>query len=469
MKIKYWTSFSKRKNSTLTPSGGTEIDAVLKGPTSELNPVFELQGVTSAKYVYCATFGRYYYVTDVVHLSNNVIQLVCAVDPMSSHKGSIGGVYANVEYTSSSDNVLILDPRNRPTGDVQSVTTELFTLGSGQGFNSSGCYIVGLLCNEGIKYCAMSASDLSGLCGELLNLGNSSAVNNGFYGISNCILSCMYSPFVPTDVTPYVLTIGGDTTSQPKITALDIGPFNVINHRLKDLTLGTYTIGFPGDSWGTGHSYLDCAPYSVGSLYLPFVGCVSLDLDIFAEDRSITIKGAIDSVTGDIVYTLARNSNDCISTFSGNYGVNVPVGGMQTNSIGQKQGFLSILGSAVTAIGGLATENPALIAGGLIGMTSGAIQSMQGIQTHTQINGSVSSAVGYKLGNTAKSFVCTRVPSETDLDSFKSISGMPYFKSATISSLSGFVKCSGASVSISGYDSEREEINGYLNSGFYYE
>ena len=46
---------------------------------------------------------------------------------------------------------------------------------------------------------------------------------------------------------------------------------------------------------------------------------------------------------------------------------------------------------------------------------------------------------------------------------------MPYYEVANIGSLSGYVKCYDASVSIPGDGEEQDVVNGYLNSGFYYE
>ena len=99
----------------------------------------------------------------------------------------------------------------------------------------------------------------------------------------------------------------------------------------------------------------------------------------------------------------------------------------------------------------------------------GASALAQSLSVHTQVNGSVSSAVATELSTKIIATVITRVPAETDLRAFRYISGMPYFQAAQISSLSGYVKCSGASVTIPGYESEKDAVNGYLNSGFFYE
>ena len=52
---------------------------------------------------------------------------------------------------------------------------------------------------------------------------------------------------------------------------------------------------------------------------------------------------------------------------------------------------------------------------------------------------------------------------------FIATKGRPCQYVDTISNHSGFVLCENASVDIAGDNSERDEINSFLNSGFYYE
>lgn len=47
--------------------------------------------------------------------------------------------------------------------------------------------------------------------------------------------------------------------------------------------------------------------------------------------------------------------------------------------------------------------------------------------------------------------------------------GRPVGHVGQISNYSGYIQCESASIDIQGFEGEREEINRYLNSGFYYE
>ena len=47
--------------------------------------------------------------------------------------------------------------------------------------------------------------------------------------------------------------------------------------------------------------------------------------------------------------------------------------------------------------------------------------------------------------------------------------GRPLFAVRTLSSLSGYCKCNGASVDVAGFEEEKDKINAYVNGGFFIE
>ena len=49
------------------------------------------------------------------------------------------------------------------------------------------------------------------------------------------------------------------------------------------------------------------------------------------------------------------------------------------------------------------------------------------------------------------------------------VAGRPLYENKQIKTLSGYVKCQNASINISGLAGDKEEVNAYLNNGFYYE
>ena len=67
MNINVWSNFTKRRNSTAQPTGGTQKTVYLKEQTSIEHPSFIL-AEPLANYNYVQAFGNYYFVTDVINL-----------------------------------------------------------------------------------------------------------------------------------------------------------------------------------------------------------------------------------------------------------------------------------------------------------------------------------------------------------------------------------------------------------------
>ena len=90
MTIKTWSGFSKRKNSTKQPTGGTSVTAFLKEGTSIENPTFTLSG-NNFTVDYVEAFGHYYFVKDIVSIRNNLIEIECVQDVLATYKSAIIG------------------------------------------------------------------------------------------------------------------------------------------------------------------------------------------------------------------------------------------------------------------------------------------------------------------------------------------------------------------------------------------
>ena len=281
MQVKYWTNFNKRKNSTKQPSGGTEISVSLKNPCSVENPQIEVVGVPdSANYFYIADFGRYYFRSDAIKITKDITQFSLEVDTMATYKANVGACSALVEFTSSSSEIRITDPRNKPLHTYEESVTNLLDLAS-FGFNTNGAFIIGIAGGSGgITYYVISAQGLSDFYDEIYDTNFISQIENQYYGIRDCFVSCRWVPYSPAG-----------TDAQLKISGkyLSTHAFK-INSRLANINDASYDITFPSDAMGLGTNYLDNEPYTTGVLYLPYVGSVPLDLGVVAKSKQIRIK-----------------------------------------------------------------------------------------------------------------------------------------------------------------------------------
>lgn len=462
MQIKYWTDFAKRKNSTKQPTGGTTVNVTLKEPCGISSPSFVSASIPeSVKYI--EAWGRYYFVSEVTHDGPEII-ISCTPDVLATYKSNIGALSADVEYTSSSTNILINDPRNKPTEQIDESLSAIFDLTSYNFTLSPSTFIVGTVTDSGLRYCIMTESELQTVCNTIYTTDFIQSFNNVIYDMKNIIVSCIAIPYNPTKT----VLVGGLAVDAISL----LNPAYYVSTRLVHVLQGvTCTFTMPDPSGIDIHSYLDHAPYTTGALYLPYVGVVPLDIDIFAENEQFICDMYLDICTGDMVYRISKTTGDYVATYQGNCATQIPISGTSLNNpMGALASGISAIGGIAQAAAGIASGNAALVGSGALGVAGAAMGAAQSLSLHTQVNGCISSAVGCMVGSVGKVMIFKRRPSELNITTgFKYISGLPYFKAATISTLSGYVKCNGASVNISGFDSDRDAVNAYLNSGFYYE
>ena len=467
MQIKVFSGFSKRINSTKQPTGGTTVDVLLKDDCSILNPTFILNTLDfSINYV--QAFGNYYF-CDVRNLDGHRSELNCSLDHLATFKTQIAGYTGLVEYTSSSSNVAVVDPRNKPTGLLN--YTKTAAPWASNVFGTTGCYILSVVNNKSngdngcTTYYAMLPAQLEDFSKDLFGAGWFQQADFQINGVQDSIISCHWLPIDITKISgsSEKIAIGG--CDMPTAMGKNI------TGRILTVGSGLIHVSFASSGgFGNQMTYLEMSPYANGVIYLPFVGLVPLDMDIVAYYKTIEIVGKIDIITGDIVYKIMY-ANDAVSTYSGNCATKIPVSGASVDGVGIATGAMTVIGGGIAVVATVATGGgAAMLLGGAAAAVGGSVSlQMKQSEIHTQINGNNSSAVAVELGTDPYVIVIQNQPIESNLLSYQTEQGMPYFKTATIGNLSGYVQCSGASVNIPGDGSEQNTVNGYLNSGFYYE
>lgn len=462
MQIKTYSGFSKRFNSTKRPSGGVTRDVLLKNETNVKSPTFILN-MLDFSINYVEAFGNYYY-CDVKNLCGHRCELICTMDRPATFKGQMGAYTGLIDYCSASSDVTITDPRNKPTGLV-GVKGTSFTL-SGVSFNTTGGYIIGVLSNNVtgdvgvIDYYTMTSLQMKSFSQELYDQNFIQLIQDQFTNSKDSLVSCIWVPMTGIGGSSTAIHIGRETMSSQG---------GHISDRIVSFSSGLTTISFSDISGGAGSAmtYLEKAPYCTGLLYLPFVGIVGLDMDILAFTKNMSIDGYVDILTGDIVYNV-RYGAFRTSTYNGNVATKIPISSAGYDAIGVASGAITAIGGVVSGIAAVATGGGSLLASA--GVTvGGGLAAAKSAEFHTMINGGNSSAVGAQLGLNPVAYIVQNTPEVTDLLSYQSKHGMPYFKVGTVSSCGGYVQCHDASVSIPGDGEEQTTINAMMNAGFYYE
>lgn len=465
MQITLYSGFSKRINSTKQPTGGSTVNNVyLKEACDIYKPVFDLN-TTAFSTNYVQAFGNYYY-AKVINLDKTRSQLHCHIDPLATYKTQIQSYRGLVRYTSASSDVTITDPRNIPTLSIANAhASGAFAWST----NKKGSYIIGVASQNGgstgcVDYYIMDEANFSTFCQEIYDHNVFQRIYDDFYGIQNSILSCIWTPFTVTWCATY---FSSNTTSPVMIgdeAVTGCSGYRVTNRiHTEDPVTITVPYGY-GSGLVDERTYIRKSPYCTATMYLPFVGNVSLPVDIVADNPKLSISAQMDILTGDIIYYVHGEEAGLVSTYTGNCTAKVPVAGASYDGVGVAKNALSLVVGGVGAM-----VNPAMGAAVIGSSVMGAANTVESLRIHTQCNGSISSALGGQFYDYILIDTHQALPAEPSLLAYQSAHGMPYFKVATLSSLSGYIECVDASVSIPGDGEMQDTVNKYLNSGFYLE
>lgn len=476
MKLKYWTGFSKRKNSTLRPNDAqaTEIDVVLKEDTSIDNPSVILHGnALNIDYCYIQKFGKYYFVGSPIVLTNGTTQYDLEEDYLATHKTEVGSTVAHIAYSSTGWDKDLTDGRIAVKGtktiyhDSQALPLE----GGG-----SGCYIIGVVNgqNDGsrtgaLSYYRITALELSRLITYMMKKDIWDAIKEYFNGKTmDFIQSCIWVPhsgagFVGQPLTTFYV---GDTAIADYST-MPASPIYIMHD---PITTKVRSLGITSVSLGSKfQDFRDNQPYSSASLYLPGVGLTDLNINDFYESNNVNIETILDITTGDITYKIYDDSNQLLKTVSFNGSASVSMSQINMNAAGAIAGIGGVVGGVVGMGLSALTMNPVAVAGAGVGILAGASAAiMAANQRSTSVKGTNSGRSGFFV-NSASTIVVRQDTEDPDDVNYIARCGRPVGKTHAISNHSGYVQCEGASVSIAGDNSERDIINNYLNTGFYYE
>lgn len=492
MNITLYTSFSKRKNSTKTPTGGTVVSNVeLKKPTSLHDPIFVLgpvTGVTMDNVTYVKAFNHYFFVTDITVTPHDYFEITCTEDPMASNKSGILSSTQYVERSASLYDEMIKDnmisfTRDKYVGEHIGQTASL-------GFSDIGYYVLECVNNlaSGVpEFTAHYLVDSENL-NKISQIMFSTDDNNVFQQLLQELMKSNLSPYdsiisirwIPYDLSSAVSSAGSYAIHD----TVRMGPclldFNGVTPKgyliaapstpgttYTDIRLATDTAELTFNASDAGEwRYKDDfrlqSPYTRAQLYIPGYGYI--DIDPVECAYSVQVERVLDILTGDVcmfIYgkTSSSASYECQQMVQFNVGQQIPVAQMASNPAG------ALVGIASSAMG----MTMGALTGNVVGVATGAIAGVQSLKEmipKTSAKGSIS----------GRSWISRQVISVTeyaedtqDLDTPKVTHGRPLLQEVQLSTLSGFCQCSGASVDLNCMESDRDFINNCLNSGFYIE
>ena len=472
MNINVWSNFTKRRNSTAQPTGGTQKTVYLKEQTSIEQPSFIL-AEPLANYNYVQAFGNYYFVTDVVNLDASRCEIVCDLDVLATYKSNITGYTAFVERAASSYDVYINDPQ---LSQQQVFIRETQHLTDTDGFFTSGagCFIVECLAKD--KGIVLYASSTLDPYKYILDPGvYTTADKNAWiqstiaqsFDLDVYVGSVKWFPFTASDLSGTLLT-----------NSFPIGPIDIAAALGGDWDQTVYELSQTGqrhkalslslpstDNFG---DFRDCTnQYTQYNLFLPGVGLVPIDAAIIGyaikNSRTIMVDIYVDIVSGEITYLIryqasGGGASTIIGRYSGNISVDVPIGKAAVDTVKSAKMFAGSVAAGAAA-------------GGWIGAIGGALAGgVEAIYNHFTPDTSMVGGAGNKTEIFYNhSYLVLGRKQFGSKDFPASVSGRPLMQNVMLSTLSGYVKCGNASVPLPGHEEDMAAVNNFLNSGFYIE
>lgn len=113
MDVKVFINNSEKNKLDKTLINETTYTGQLKSETSILNPVIIIEGnlenLVSYNYAFIPLFLRYYFITDIISIRNNLIELRLAVDVLCSFKNQIRNLTAIIARQEKKFNVYLPD------------------------------------------------------------------------------------------------------------------------------------------------------------------------------------------------------------------------------------------------------------------------------------------------------------------------------------------------------------------------
>lgn len=417
MKIRFFTGFSKRENSTKQPpttaGSYTEYECYMKEDTSIVNPTVVLDNsftLFSANYAYIPDTGRYYFVSDIVAIGKLwSVSLKC--DVLATYKSAIGdhstyllrcsseydGNIVDAYYPTSASHTTsssvidgYLGMTNTDDIDITTKTKATFIVG----ISSKPAHITVDTFLKGqygsVKYYALDYQNMCLLIDALLD--NSLISNNSDFDLSDMsiglqktivdplqfITSCIWLPI------PYT-TINNET-ERTTINVWD-WTLNVKNKIIvNDPPYYSTSITFPVTKHPYASSrgaYMNVEPFTKVSITVPPFGTYELNTVLMKGITSFTANVYIDLISGIARLYVPINGVIALNV-DAQMGVQVQLTQVYNDVI---RAGLSGAQHAAQAVGGWLEFKPGESTSAAIAMIGDTIDAMRPVVSSTGGNG----------------------------------------------------------------------------------
>lgn len=481
----------KRVISTKTTmTSSVNLTCKLKEPTSMRNPVFIVSGLSkTTHYNYCSWNGFYYYVNDIIHITNDIQEVHCSIDPLATFKTAINNTYGYCLYGDSSHKTPYIDDVRFGPDIKLSRSSGVGITGVDMGFDINHWTVImtvqtayGSASYNSVIMYAMNLttyySVLKGLSGVVLSDISSWSANDMIDIIKNYALKVFTggiqaldnirsAVIVPIPYSEY------QSAGTPQ-TTFYIGPYSITldpGHEVTPIApswtkTGNATVSLARPIVNTTYKWLNSPKYCSIKLSHP-CGYQELNDSSLLDASNIYIYWSVHYATGDYairVTSEASKDSDTIAIINGTTGSDVmgkvPASGNTIDSNAHKAVGQALF-NGVT--GGLANYNPGQQSPSGNGSQLGA--GCAGLFLLTSGKECFIDTEYYQPS------IINAVGDASEYNSFCDKYGYPVGRFLKVGSVSGFAQFSNAVVGDIAYATaeDKEYINGVLNSGIYLE
>lgn len=461
-------SFAKRHKSTLQPTSGTDITVNLKDGVSLTNPVFLLNWSGVPTFNYCKFENRYYFVTDIRQIRNDLWEVECEEDYLASWKTDIGTTQAMILYaTGSAAN--IIDNRIPTTAPIyvsmDEAPIDQITITDG----NQGTIILSITGTGSFgNYVMQNSTQIFELMSDV-DIFQQGSIVDAVTGFQQLVTNGSASENLKGAIS---LPILASAMTAGPLEALYLGNYpctdsngNPINgYRIIDPLAKGYcdlTIPWRFNDWRR-HS-----PYTAAYLYLPLIGMITLPVDDLVNDTTLSIEYALNITSGDVsALIVGAQTGKFIATVSSNCAMATPYG--SSNISGAKVASAVVTGAVGIMSAALAPTTGGATLALFSGLAASAGQMIGAAHGQTSGGGGLGGGASHGLHKDCRLMLVSKelTDSQTSLDA---LMGKPLMAKATIGSYSGYVQTDGAQVAGAMNNNEREAINTLLDGGIYYE
>lgn len=452
-----FTSLSKRDNSTKQLAMSANYDCNFKNGCSLLNPTLLLELDTSSfpSYTEFQIGNRYYKITDIRTVRNNLFEIEGRVDVLATYKTEIGTSTEYVTRSASSSNGMLVDSlyptKADPTFESKLFTGDLSTSGL---LSRTGTFIIGIknkYAKYGVSFYALTPTRMAQLMDYMFsdNWLDAADISQNLQKMlcnpMDYIVSCYWYPLIVQAPSSQLETNIWFGYWNSRVVGYSIPEGSRIHALYDSVTL----TGHPQIARGR---FLNGSPYTRLRAVIYGFGSIPLDASLALEstDNTLTFGAYIrlDLFTGTAQLKISTTHGD-LATIDGMFGVPVQLSQVT-------QDLIKPVMSSLRAAASAAAEN-------YVGAASGVTDAIRNCFPQVQTTGSIGSPAAYE--EAARIEANYFLLADEDLAQL----GRPLCSPTQINTLSGYIKCENVDIDIAALDTERLEIIKYMEDGFFYE